>query len=462
MLYFLETALKKLIAPLLATLLVIVPVTRTGWCRTTGMATITATALNVRGAPDRKAKRVAVLDKGTLVTIHDTVDGWLKISCRDVNGYIINDERYVHLEEPDAQIRQLKEKAEQIERKIESHKSDLKEFTTKESEIIENLNEIELSRNELNRQADDLRERVEQIRGTIAENRQAATVLEQKIKETGAYANKRLVALYKLNLMGRMNVIGSADSVYAVLRAKKDMAIILNHDAEILSGHLQNQERLKAITDRLDAEEKEKAALEKTMQQRIDAMGRETDKRQAILKDIREKESARKAALASLEKAAGALDRTIADLFKKAESRRWLKGSFSLLKGLLPMPVRGKIITEFGKYRDEDLKIVNFRSGIDIQAERGEPVRAVFRGEVLFAQWFKGYGNMLIIDHGEKYYTVYAHAQELFKKQGDFVETNEVVATVGNTASLSNVTSLYFELRHQGKPIDPLTWLKTG
>ena len=104
----------------------------------------------------------------------------------------------------------------------------------------------------------------------------------------------------------------------------------------------------------------------------------------------------------------------------------------------------------------------NFRSGIDIQAERGEPVRAVFRGEVLFAQWFKGYGNMLIIDHGEKYYTVYAHAQELFKKQGDFVETNEVVATVGNTASLSNVTSLYFEVRHQGKPIDPLTWLITG
>ena len=126
------------------------------------------------------------------------------------------------------------------------------------------------------------------------------------------------------------------------------------------------------------------------------------------------------------------------------------------------MPVSGKILTEFGKYKDEDLKIVNFRSGIDIQADRGEPVRAVFRGEVLFAQWFKGYGNMLIIDHGEKYYTVYAHAQELFKKQGDFVETNEVVATVGNTASLSNVTSLYFELRHQGKPVDPLAWLNTG
>ena len=462
MFYLPETTFKKLIVPILATLLATVPVTRTAWCQGTGIATITASALNVRSAPDRKASRVATLDKGALVTVHDTVEGWLKISCRDVSGYIVNDKRYVHLEEPDAQIRQLKEKAEQIERKIESHKSDLKAFNTKETEIIENLNKIELTRNELNRQAGDLKEKIEHIRSTIDENRQAAAVLEEKIKETGTYANKRLVALYKLNLMGKMNVIGSADSVYEVLRAKKDMAIILNQDAEILSRHMQNKERLKAITERLAAEEKEKASLENTMQQRIDDMNRETDKRQAILKDIREKESARKAALASLEKAAGELDRTIVDLFKKAESRRRLQGSFSSLKGLLPMPVSGKILTEFGKYKDEDLKIVNFRSGIDIQADRGEPVRAVFRGEVLFAQWFKGYGNMLIIDHGEKYYTVYAHAQELFKKQGDFVETNEVVATVGNTASLSNVTSLYFELRHQGKPVDPLAWLNTG
>ena len=68
----------------------------------------------------------------------------------------------------------------------------------------------------------------------------------------------------------------------------------------------------------------------------------------------------------------------------------------------------------------------------------------------------------MIIDHGEKYYTVYAHVQELFKKQGDLVETNEVVATVGDTTALSNETALYFELRHHGKPVDPLAWLNTG
>ncbi len=462
MLYLLETTFKKLIIPLLLVSWVMASITPDGRCQTTQMATIKASALNVRCAPSPKASRVGVLKKGTLITIHENTGEWLKVAYKDINGYIVNDARYLHLEETDEQILQLKEQAEQIEEKIKRHKSDLKAFVHKETQILERLNEIELSRNDLARQATTLREKIDRIRVTIDENQQAAKILEQRIKDTGAYANKRLIALYKLNLLGKLNVFGSADSVYEVLRAKKDMAIILQHDAEALASHLQNKERLKSIMDRLAVEEKEKASLEKEMQCRIESMSVEANKRQTILEDVREKESARKAVLASLEKAAQALDQTIVDLFEKAQTRKRLKGSFSSLKGLLPLPVSGKIITAFGKYKDEDLKIVNFRSGIDIQAERGEPVRAVFRGEVLFAQWFKGYGNMMIIDHGEKYYTVYAHAQELFKKAGDFVETNEVVATVGNTASLSNGTALYFELRHQGKPVDPLTWLNTG
>lgn len=462
MLYHLETTAKRLIIPVLVPLLIMVPVCNEGRCRATEMATITATALNVRKAPRPTASRVGILKKGELVTIHENTGEWLKITHKNINGYIINDARYVRLEKPDEQIIQLKEQVDEIEQKIERHKSDLKKFTHQETEILETLNEIELSRNKLDRQAGSLREKIERIHETIEENRQAAENLKQKIRKTGVYANNRLVALYKLNLMGRLNVLGSADSVYEVLRAKKDMAIILDHDADVLTRYLQNNERLNAIVERLAAEEEEKASLEKQMQHRIREMTAETAKRQAILNNVREKESARKAALASLEKAAEDLDRTIVDLFTEARSRRQLKGSFSARKGLLPMPVSGKILTEFGKYRDEDLKIVNFRSGIDIQAERGEPVRAVFRGEVLFAQWFKGYGNMMIIDHGEKYYTVYAHAQELFKKTGDMVETNEVVATVGDTASLTSGTALYFELRHQGKPVNPLAWLDTG
>jgi septal ring factor EnvC (AmiA/AmiB activator) len=102
---------------------------------------------------------------------------------------------------------------------------------------------------------------------------------------------------------------------------------------------------------------------------------------------------------------------------------------------------------------------MNYRSGIEIQAQLGEPIRAVGDGRVLFASWFKGFGNMIIIDHGNNYCTVYAHAEELFKQKGDDVLAQEVIATVGDTG-LSPEPGLYFEVRHQGKAMDPAAWIR--
>ncbi len=135
--------------------------------------------------------------------------------------------------------------------------------------------------------------------------------------------------------------------------------------------------------------------------------------------------------------------------------------AFTDLKGLLIMPVNGKIIEFFGPYTNTEFNLVNFRSGINISAERGEPIRAVYKGKTLYASWFKGYGNMIIIDHGDHYYTLYAHAEELFKKKGDPVEAGEVIATVGDTGSMAK-PGLHFEVRYHGKPIDPAPWINQG
>ena len=96
------------------------------------------------------------------------------------------------------------------------------------------------------------------------------------------------------------------------------------------------------------------------------------------------------------------------------------------------MPVKGRIISFFGPFKNKKFNVVNFQSGIKIKADRGEPVRAVSDGHILYSSWFKGYGNMIIIDHGDSYYTVYAHLHELYKKKGDRVNTGEDIATVGD------------------------------
>jgi septal ring factor EnvC (AmiA/AmiB activator) len=134
---------------------------------------------------------------------------------------------------------------------------------------------------------------------------------------------------------------------------------------------------------------------------------------------------------------------------------------FAALKGLLMVPVKGKIVSFFGPFKDHRFNVMHFQSGITIKADRGEPIRAVYSGQTLFSSWFKGFGNMIIIDHGDHYYTVYAHLEELFKSKGDPVETGEVIATVGDTGSLTGA-GLHFEVRHHGKPMNPMGWIKKG
>jgi septal ring factor EnvC (AmiA/AmiB activator) len=107
------------------------------------------------------------------------------------------------------------------------------------------------------------------------------------------------------------------------------------------------------------------------------------------------------------------------------------------------------------------LNIQAFRNGIDIAAERGEPVKAVHAGTVLYAGWFKAYGNIVVIDHGDHYYTVYAHLEDVFKSVDHRVEAGDVIATVGDSGAMG-ATALYFEIRHHDRALDPLEWLKRG
>ena len=99
--------------------------------------------------------------------------------------------------------------------------------------------------------------------------------------------------------------------------------------------------------------------------------------------------------------------------------------------------------------------------GIDIRAEHGEPVAAVWQGVVVYSDWFKGYGNMVIVNHGDSYHTLYAHLAERFKNKGDPVEKGEVIGTVGESGPTS-IPGLHFQVRHHGKALDPLLWVDRG
>lgn len=129
---------------------------------------------------------------------------------------------------------------------------------------------------------------------------------------------------------------------------------------------------------------------------------------------------------------------------------------FSRLKGLLRLPVRGELMNKFGTPREGGG--VSWK-GLFIRAAEGAEVRAVAGGTVAFADWLRGFGNLVIVDHGEGYMSLYSNNESLYKQAGDPVKTGEAIASVGNSGGQES-PGVYFELRHQSRPINPMTWIK--
>ncbi|MCX7175602.1 MAG: peptidoglycan DD-metalloendopeptidase family protein [Proteobacteria bacterium] len=130
-------------------------------------------------------------------------------------------------------------------------------------------------------------------------------------------------------------------------------------------------------------------------------------------------------------------------------------GSFAKLKGRLRLPVRGELVNRYGKPRAESGATWK---GLFIRSAEGNEVKAVAPGRVVFADWLRGFGNLLIIDHGDTFLTVYGNNQSLFRQVGDTVKSGEVVVAVGNSGG-NPESGLYFELRQQGLAVDPLKWI---
>jgi len=442
---------------------------------------ITTPRLHMRSAPDKTSPSLQILKQGTKVDIIGSDKGWLKIKYRRRVGYIRNREEYIQIvvrhderetkKQPAAaanatrEARKLKKKSKAIDREIEKHRAEILTFTQKELAEVEGLNKIDRSLDHARKQISRYKRELVSIQNKIDQNTRASVNLKREIEVGEVYMSGRLVALYKLSRLGRIQILASAETMYELFQRIAALERILEHDEKIRKKLVNQRTRSEQILSRLEKQRKEKLVIESKYESQIQTMSQDKARRSALLAEIRNKKSLELAAIDVLKKAARTLDRTIETLnVEKPSSREEIKSAakpFLELKGLLKMPVRGKIITKFGLFRDAKFNIENFKSGIDIQAERGEPIRAVSSGRVLYSSWFKGYGNMVIIDHGDHYYTVYAHAEETFKSKGDKVDTREVIATVGDSGSMKG-PGLYFEVRHRGKPLDPMDWIEKG
>ncbi|MCF6247544.1 MAG: peptidoglycan DD-metalloendopeptidase family protein [Desulfobacula sp.] len=458
--------------------------------------------LNIRQSPSRHSDVVIVVEKNQQVDVIEKKGGigsWLTVIYKGKKGYIRNRSQYIRLVpavpikmdksikksvKPGKKLQKKLEKKtagksekkiekkltkktvrkvekaqkKEIKKKIQTQEKMVETFSQKEVEIIEGLNEIDYALNKARIKVSALSIESMQLEAGIQTLSKDITRLAADIALSRRYAGRRLKALYKMNMIGRLDAAGRPASVFDFFLQQNSMKRILFSDFKMLEKQSRDLEKFESLEGELKKEIQAKNLLEDDLNDQIRINKKETLKREMILREIRKKKKLSLAAVESLKNSEQQLDNRINSLQKGQIVNT---SSFSNYKGRLNPPVRGRIISRYGPASTGDYKSFTFQKGIDIKVERGEPVKSVFKGEIMFAQWLKGYGNLLIINHGDNYYTLYAHVEEIFKQQGERVETGEVVATAGDTGSIKGM-NLHFEIRHHGKPVNPMKWLRKG
>ena len=433
--------------------------------------------LNMRPYPGTKNTPIMRIHKGSRFKILKHLNGWLKISYKDRIGYVRNKEKYlkiIYLKSIDKEdiagkggrnTGQSKTNTDGIDREIKERRARVISFTQKEADLIDSLNYVEHSLHKAGKQAAALRKELETLKKKIKAAEDERECIEKGISNLKKFSSERLAVFYKIERIGRINILASAESMYDFIQRKKALEKILEYDAYVQTKLAQERTRLHSLLADLNTKKRKTIVLEEDYERQTAIMVLKRDEKAGLLLMIKQKKSLEEAAVESLIEAAKQLDIKIKsfeeEVYHPLQVDNTAKKPFTVFKGLLKKPVKGSIISFFGEYKDLKYNVVRFRSGIDIRADKGEPVHSVYRGKVLYASWFKGYGNMIIVDHGDNYYTLYAHVEELFKAKGDNVESNEVIATAGDTGSMSG-SKLHFEVRHYGKPEDPLKWIKQG
>lgn len=435
--------------------------------------TILVLELNMRSGPGRHNPPIATLKKGDRVYVLSYEGEWVRILYKDQTGFIMNRERYLRIEEPSAALPENGDVStagsgadSRVGRELAASRQKVASFAKEEASVITALDDTEKALNHARKKVARLSKELETFETRIRELEEEYRKVEKHAEANESYVAARLAALYKLSWLGKFHILASAASMFDFFVDKRSLEQILAHDEQILAALARDKEQMQVLLQKLVVQKNDKQATAADLSARIETMNSEQARREALLKEIRSKKSLQMAAVESLKASGSALDRTV-ESFSNASPEAAAatvvvaEKPFESLKGLLMMPVKGKIISFFGRYKDRRFNVTQFQSGIYIKADRGEPIRAVYSGKTLFSSWFKGFGNMIIIDHGDHYYTVYAHLEEQFKSKGDPVEAGEVIATVGDTGSFTGA-GLHFEVRHHGKPMNPLGWIKKG
>jgi septal ring factor EnvC (AmiA/AmiB activator) len=356
---------------------------------------------------------------------------------------------------------------EGIKKKIEKEKKGLSRLEDRESSVLDSLEKIQTELDKRTREIKLANSKLSVIARDLAAKQAEAERIADSIAARLELLRQRAAALYRWQRTGTPLVVLNGNvSLSRLMQRQRYLQAALSFDRELLAKLEDENRRQTELRDELAEKREELAEQKQSLGAAKQAIRKEAQKKQTLLTSVRREKQTRLRALREMQAAAQRLEKMMEEIARRAlvKPRQLPSGpppgsGLAALRGRLEWPVRGRVSAPFGKFRHPEFSAEIVRKGIDIDAPEGGEIKAVEKGRVVYAERFSGYGNMVILDHGERYYTIYGHLAEIVKKNGESVTRGEVLGRAGESDSLAGA-KLYFEIRKDGHSLDPVPWLR--
>jgi len=346
-------------------------------------------------------------------------------------------------------------------RKIDKLKQAIDAKEDSKSQYIKQLKSIEVDIGKLSRKIRALGNEIGSKKSELKSLRATRLEHQRKLSRENEYLAEQVYAAFTLGRQEKVKLLFSQQDPQKLQRNLVYYQYFSNARVDLINAVQGSIDKIIETEQliqqaQLDLEKNQQALNEQKKQ-----FDQDLGKRKIIIGSLDKQLKKQGGNLSRLEDEAAQLQnliKSIEKLFADAPEFEISRKSFAKLKGKLAWPLKGKLRKLFGRTKPQsDLRW----QGVKIEAANGSHVMAVSHGRVAFADWLRGLGNLIIIDHGNSYLSLYGHNESLFKTAGEWVEAGDVISSVGSSGG-EQKAGLYFEIRKKGKPQNPTRWCKSG
>jgi septal ring factor EnvC (AmiA/AmiB activator) len=353
---------------------------------------------------------------------------------------------------------QKRQQLEQLNTEMLALRKRLKTFHGQRSELQNALRQSEITIGQLQNNIRSIGQQLDKEQKELNALQQQRGNLQQAKQQQTQYIEQQILSAYQVGQQKKIKLLLNQEQPEKISRALSYYDYFNRARAEQIEAYVNIINELNTLEPQIiEKTQTLDKAKNKLKQQHSSLLLKKTQREENLIKinsNIKNKDQQLQKIAKDredLEKLLAAVEQTLANIKTPNDHQ-----PFTSLKGRLPWPVNGKPSNRFGSLRSGGPMRWQ---GLSIPSREGSQVTAVHHGRVIFADWLRGSGLLVIIDHGDGYMSLYAHNQSLLKETGERVAAGDVIATVGNSGGQASA-GLYFEIRHNGKPTDPLSWCK--